>query len=50
MDVGTSLQGVTIIGESGLLAVADAQLAKETAAEIEEEAQEVVEESSSSSS
>ena len=44
VDVGTSLQGVTIIGESGLLAVADAQLAKETAAEIEEEAQEVVEE------
>lgn len=44
VDVGTSLQGVTIIGESGLLAVADAQLAKETAAEIEEEAQEIVEE------
>ena len=44
VDVGASLEGVTIIGESGLLAVADAQLAKETAAEIEEEVQVVEEE------
>lgn len=37
-EVGTSLAGVDIIGESGLLAVADAQLAKE--AVIEEVAEE----------
>ena len=43
-EVGTSLDGVKIIGESGLLAVADAQLAKETAAEVEEEETQVVEE------
>lgn len=43
-DVGASLEGVTIIGESGLLAVADAQLARETAAEVEEEVQVVEEE------
>ena len=36
-EVGTSLDGIEIIGESGLLAVADAQLAKETAAEVEEQ-------------
>ncbi len=38
-EVGTSLEGIEIIGESGLLAVADAQLAKEAVAEIEEETQ-----------
>lgn len=43
-EVGTSLDGIKIIGESGLLAVADAQLAKETAAEVEEEETQVVEE------
>ncbi len=43
-EVGTSLDGIEIIGESGLLAVADAQLAKETAAEVEEEIQVVEEE------
>ena len=43
-DVGTSLEGIEIIGESGLLAVADAQLAKEAAAEVEEEETQVVEE------
>jgi GH25 family lysozyme M1 (1,4-beta-N-acetylmuramidase) len=44
-EVGTSLKGVNIIGESGLLAVADAQMAKEAAMEtIEEEPEEVVEE------
>lgn len=37
-EVGTSLAGVDIIGESGLLAVADAQMAKEV--EIEEIAEE----------
>lgn len=43
-EVGTSLNGINIIGESGLLAVADAQLAKEAAAEILAEEPEVVEE------
>ncbi len=43
-EVGTSLDGIKIIGESGLLAVADAQLSKETAAELEEETQVVEEE------
>ncbi len=43
-EVGTSLDGVKIIGESGLLAVADAQLSKEAAVEIEEETQIVEEE------
>lgn len=43
-EVGSSLDGIKIIGESGLLAVADAQLAKETAAEVEEEETQVVEE------
>lgn len=43
-EVGTSLDGIKIIGESGLLAVADAQLAKETAAEVEEEETQIVEE------
>lgn len=36
-EVGTSLKGVHIIGESGLLAVADAQAAKEAAIEEMEE-------------
>ncbi len=43
-EVGTSLDGIKIIGESGLLAVADAQLAKETAAEVEEEETQIVQE------
>lgn len=43
-EVGTSLAGVDIIGESGLLAVADAQLAKETVAEVIEEEPPVVQE------
>lgn len=43
-EVGTSLNGINIIGESGLLAVADAQLAKETAVETLEEEPLVVEE------
>lgn len=44
-EVGTSLNGITIIGESGLLAVADAQMAKEAAAEVElEEETQIVEE------
>lgn len=34
-DVGASLDGINIIGESGLLAVADAQAAKEAALETE---------------
>lgn len=46
-EVGTSLAGVDIIGESGLLAVADAQLAREAAIEPEvEEEPEVMEEES----
>ena len=43
-EVGASLDGVKIIGESGLLAVADAQLSKEAAVELEEETQVVEEE------
>ena len=43
-SVGSSLEGVGIIGESGLLAVADAQLAKEAAVETIEEELPVVEE------
>lgn len=43
-EVGTSLKGVGIIGESGLLAVADAQLAKEAVIEEIEEEPLVVEE------
>lgn len=43
-EVGTSLNGINIIGESGLLAVADAQLAKEAAVETLEEEPLVVEE------
>lgn len=39
--VGTQLQGINMIGESGLLAVADAQIAKLQAAEIVEEEEEV---------
>jgi len=42
-EVGTSLEGIKIIGESGLLAVADAQLAKEAVAEVEEEETQAVE-------
>lgn len=43
VEVGTSLEGISIIGESGLLAVADAQMAKEAATEIEPEETQVVE-------
>lgn len=43
-QVGASLEGVDIIGESGLLAVADAQLARETAVETIEEEPAVVQE------
>lgn len=46
-DVGTSLKDVHIIGESGLLAVADAQMAKEAMASMEEETQTVEEQPTS---
>ena len=42
-DVGASLKDVHIIGESGLLAVADAQIAKEALADLEQETQTVEE-------
>ena len=39
-EIGTGAENITVIGESGLLAIADAQASKLAAAEIEEEPQE----------
>lgn len=43
-DVGSQLDGITLIGEKGLLAVADAEMARQAAAEIVEEEQKEYEE------